>query len=400
MLQMKVKHRVNSLLNKFFKYLTILIFFVLLTVLPAIVRAQKAKFDMKNQFSGWTVIQQQNPYHFQIGSRYLPTLNFSKGIGKNGMFDTEVAVNAYGNLSFKQTEYVDGEKEIDPYRLWIRYSTPRFEIRAGLQKINFGSATIFRPLMWFDKMDFRDPLQLTNGVYGLLGRYYFHKNVNAWMWILRGNDEIKGWEIAPSKKNLNEYGGRFQMPLFKGEIAASYHYRQADYSKFFPVDNPADKTYYPENMIGLDGKWDVGVGIWFEFVNKQNHPDNIFTTNRENYLNVGMDYTFQLGNGLNVTSEFFYYTNNAETKETLMENKFSALAVNYPFGISNTISTIVYYDWVTNNWYRLINLSKDYDYWSFYILAYWNPDQVIYESGGGNGVFAGKGIQLMAVVNF
>jgi hypothetical protein len=62
--------------------------------------------------------------------------------------------------------------DIKPYRLWARYSTSQLEIRAGLQKINFGSANILRPLMWFDQMDPRDPLQLTDGVWGILGRYY------------------------------------------------------------------------------------------------------------------------------------------------------------------------------------------------------------------------------------
>jgi hypothetical protein len=316
------------------------------------------------------------------------------------MLDAELAVNAYGNFYFRQAEYLESNKEIDPYRMWLRYSTPRLEIRAGLQKINFGSATIFRPLMWFDKMDFRDPLQLTNGVYGLLGRYYFPGNVNVWMWILRGNDEIKGWEIAPSKKKLNEYGSRLQVPVFTGEIAASFHHRQANYSAFYPMANSWEKTYFPEDLISLDGKWDIGVGIWFEFVHKQNHRDNIITTNSENYLNIGMDYTFPIGNGLNVTSEFFYYSNNAETQETRVENKYTAVAMNYPFGITNTISTMLYYNWETKDWFRFINLSKEYDYWSFYVMAYWNPDKVIYESGGGSGIFTGKGIQVMAVINF
>lgn len=50
------------------------------------------------------------------------------------------------------------------------------ELRLGLQKINFGSAQLFRPLMWFDKMDPRDPLQMTDGVWGALYRYYFRNN--------------------------------------------------------------------------------------------------------------------------------------------------------------------------------------------------------------------------------
>ena len=52
-----------------------------------------------------------------------------------------------------------------PTAAWLRLSTSRFEARVGLQKINFGSATLFRPLMWFDSLDPRDPLQITDGVY-------------------------------------------------------------------------------------------------------------------------------------------------------------------------------------------------------------------------------------------
>ena len=63
----------------------------------------------------------------------------------------------------------------------------KLHIEPGLQKINFGSATMLRPLMWFDQVDPRDPLQLTDGVWGVLGRYYFLNNANIWLWGLYGN---------------------------------------------------------------------------------------------------------------------------------------------------------------------------------------------------------------------
>ena len=69
----------------------------------------------------------------------------------------------------------------------MRYSSDQFELRLGLQKINFGSASMLRPLMWFDQMDPRDPLHLTDGVWGLLARYYFLNNANIWLWGLYGN---------------------------------------------------------------------------------------------------------------------------------------------------------------------------------------------------------------------
>ena len=112
----------------------------------------------------------------------------------------------------------------------MKFSGDQFEVRAGLQKINFGSASMLRPLMWFDQIDPRDPLQLTDGVYVLLGRYYFLNNANIWVWALYGNDSRKGWEQIPSLKKVPEFGGRLQLPVSHGELGTTYHYRVADAS--------------------------------------------------------------------------------------------------------------------------------------------------------------------------
>jgi hypothetical protein len=42
-----------------------------------------------------------------------------------------------------------------------------------------------------------------------------------------------------------------------------------------------------------------------------------------------------------------------------------------------------------------------YDYLSFFIMTFWNPDDaVLYSSGEGSNSFAGKGFQLMLVFDF
>jgi hypothetical protein len=66
---------------------------------------------------------------------------------------------------------VSDASDIAGRRVWIRLASPRFEARVGLQQISFGSASIFRPLMWFDGLDARDLMQFTNSVYGALARY-------------------------------------------------------------------------------------------------------------------------------------------------------------------------------------------------------------------------------------
>jgi len=82
--------------------------------------------------------------------------------------------------------------------------------------------------MWFDQIDSRDPLQLTDDVWGLQARYYFPNIANIWLWGLYGNNERRGWEAVPVSKNIPEFGGRVQLPIPSGEIALSYNHRVAE----------------------------------------------------------------------------------------------------------------------------------------------------------------------------
>lgn len=365
-----------------------------LLLVPSLVSAQKGVFRLKNQMTGQTTVNFKNPPPYQFGLRYIPTLELSGELDNERKLDAELSINGYGNTLFNGLEYDTTEYAADLYRLWIRYSTPRLEIRAGLQKISFGSATIFRPLMWFDKLDFRDPLQLTEGVYGLLGRYYFQGNVNIWVWGLYGNKGTKGWELAPTTSKKPEFGGRIQFPLFTGEIALSYHHRNADFTDFYQPLPGADSPYFNQDAIGVDGKWDIGAGVWFEFVLKHNEETNILTKKYEHYLTIGSDYTFSVGNGLNLTAEYFRY-------HGIEDNNYIALATNYPFGLMNRIIAAVYYQCNEREWYRFLSLQREYDYWSFYLLGFWNPDQVPGEEATEErNLYAGSGIQFMATVNF
>ncbi|HJZ40591.1 MAG TPA: hypothetical protein VJ203_09520 [Bacteroidales bacterium] len=369
--------------------------------LPAISQAQHTMLRFENQFSGWGTIGFNDPVGYQLGGRFIPTLHLADSLSNSRIIDAELSVNAFGNALFTGNHYDDGDAVLKPYRLWLRYATPRFELRIGLQKINFGSATVLRPLMWFDKIDYRDPLQLTDGVYGFLGRYYFQNNANIWFWVLYGNDESRGWDAVPTQKHIPEFGGRFQLPLGKGETAFSYHHREAVFD--FPADSISgiSQIQYPENKIGVDGKWDVGIGLWFEGVIKHNGLNSTIIPEWETFFNLGADYTFPLGSGLTATAEYFRYSSRDELAEKGLHNNFTAVAANYPLGIMNSITGMVYYNWDLEEWYRIINLQRKYDYWSFYLMLFWNPDRfAIYNASQDRNLFSGKGMQLMAVVNF
>jgi hypothetical protein len=129
--------------------------------------------SIKGQLSLWANYNINNSLPIITGGRYIPSAYYGIGSGSNKHLDFEASANAFGSFAFHpfDTSYSDGG--LKPYRLWMRYSSDQFEIRLGLQKINFGSASMLRPLMWFDSVDPRDPLQLTDGVWALLVRYYF-----------------------------------------------------------------------------------------------------------------------------------------------------------------------------------------------------------------------------------
>ncbi len=380
------------------KYLINFIFISAFICFP--INAQKGGVKIDNQISSWFGLSFYNPVTWQIGARYIPTINPSVELKNKNKIDAEISFNTYGNFMFSGSAYDTLNYDLKPYRIWLRYSTPHLELRAGLQKINFGSGYIFRPLMWFDRMDFRDPLQLTDGVYGLLGRYYFNNNTNIWLWTLYGNNNTKGWEMAPTVKKTPEFGGRMQFPAGKGESALTYHHREADYSDLLAGFPMISDSLLTEQMFALDGKWDLGIGLWFELVKKLNDKNNKLTGRWETYLSLGIDYTFPVGNGLSVTTEFFRYADNPGQDQPKHTNNFSTLSLVYPLYLSHSISGLVYYNYDTREWYRFLNFQLKYDYLSFYIMAFWNPDKfTLYGSSDKTSLFAGKGFQLMLVLD-
>lgn len=361
--------------------------------------SQAQSVEVQGQLSGWITTNLDKVSESRTGIRYIPQLSFRKSLGNRISLDAELSVNLVGTGQLHHSDAFETDGKIKPYRMWLRFSTSRLEARIGLQKINFGTAALLRPLMWFDRIDPRDPLQLTDGVYGLLLRYYFLDNTNIWLWGLYGNGETKGWEMIPTDDFEEEYGGRVQIPLFKGEIAFSYHHRRPDLRKGLLGQIPLGDRSIREDRYGMDGKWDVGIGLWFEGVLV--HQDIYIPQMKYQKLtNLGCDYTFGLGNGLTVLHEYFRLETSEEAFGTGEALSFSALSLSYPLGLLDRITGMVYYDYKNNGWYRFVNFQRTLDRWTFYLIGFWNPRQFqIYQNILEENPFAGKGFQIMVVMN-
>jgi hypothetical protein len=249
-------------------------------------------------------------------------------------------------------------------------------------------------LMWFDRIDPRDPLQISDGVYGLLLRCFFKDNANLWLWGLYGNTGTKGWETLPTASRTPEFGGRFQVPLFSGEAGITGHLRRV------PVGDEPAAAAANESRFALDGKWDLGIGLWAEtaFVHLDD-PAAAFSWQRS--LAVGVDYTFKLGNGLYLLAEQFFSGGSASPLGGgNSKTSLSALLARYPLGLLDTLAAVFYFDWQHEQLYNFVSWQRTIDRWQFHLMAFWNPRQVqIIRSQPGNNTFSGRGFQLLVVCN-
>jgi hypothetical protein len=352
--------------------------------------------DVSGQLSSWATFGTRKPVSLWAGLRYIPTLAYGVVPREGTIIDSEVSVHLNGFSQIAPWENRSFDSSLKTYRMWVRYSTPQLEVRAGLQKINFGSAVMLRPLMWFDTLDPRDPLQLTSGVWGVLGRYYFLNNANVWLWMLHGNEEAKMWEVGNTAQTVPELGGRLQFPVARSEAAMTYHFRKVvgdDDILLFSGKNIA------EHRFGIDAKWDVEVGLWLEatWIQKQ---ENIGSLTNQHMVTLGADYTFGVGNGLNLTGEHLMVSNGESAFEMNESAHITGLSLSYPLGMFSNLSVMVYADWRQSQSYQFLNFKRTFSKIAVHAMAYHNPasNNLPLQNKQSN-LPGGTGFQLMAVFN-
>ncbi len=347
-------------------------------------------YSFQGQLSGWLNYRNYGPDKTEVGFRYLPELRTAKKISDKKNLDLEIAINSYTSFPPDSLAEIEDNTGIKLYRLWLRYSVPQFETRLGLQKINFGPAKIMRSLMWFDQLDPQDPFKLTEGVTGLLLRYYFLNNTNLWFWGLPGNDKLKGLELVKTDKNRVEFGGRVQLPLpfYKSELAFSYHQRYLDTGDWNTKMSSALKKGQ-ENRYALDGFSDIGIGIWFESVLGDTIVDDSQKEWRY-FFTLGTDYT--LRSGIHLLVEHFLHSSGEKIDKMNEIGKLSALSLDYKIGVLDSVNTIGYYDWKNEKTYAYLGWQRTYDNWQINLVGFSNRED-------SSDAFSGKGMQLTVTYN-
>jgi hypothetical protein len=342
--------------------------------------------SFQGQASGWHMeAKDQGDRYYHLGLRYIPQLSLAQLLKGDRFLDLEISLNGFAALG--SSDDAD-DSALELYRLKLRLATEQTETRLGLQKLNFGPAFLLRPLMWFDRLDPRDPLGLTDGVYALRFKYVALNNASLWLWGLYGNDEAKGLEILPTVEDKPEFGGRWQYPLLHGELAFTFHTRRADAS-------PMSAGTFREVRLALDGRWDIEIGLWFESVLQQQESDHLpFQWTK--LMMLGTDYTLPLGNGLHILGEHMATISSENPMGWDDDVHISAFSLNYPLGYFDNLSAIGTCSWDEPEYYQYLAWQRTWDNWILNLSLFRYPKSSAHQREASA---RGYGGQMLVIFN-
>ena len=346
--------------------------------------------ELIGQLSGFTSeTRNEGTWRNVSGLRYIPQLSLNHPLSEESFIEAEASLNSL--LLFDDRDSGD-TLSVKLYRLKLRLATAQTETRVGLQKINFGPAYLLRPLKWFDRVDPADPLGLTEGIYGLRFKYSALNNASYWLWGLMGNDDPKGLEALGSVSDVPEYGGRLEYPISSGELAITLHRRRVDGAAFQLPD-------FTENRYALDGRLDVGVGLWFESVAIQ-QKSNLLPFKWTKMITLGLDYTFGFGNGLHFLIEHMTAISSKSLLGWDEDSQTTAVSLNYPIGLLDNLSLIGYYSWDFDKHLLNLNWRRTYDTVVFNINLFHSPQAPAGRTALETDAFsAGYGGRIMIIYN-
>jgi len=363
---------------------------ILAQALPAAGPARCLDLDLRGQASVLGEARRHDDEtDYVMGARYVPQLTLAQPVGAQTLVDLEASLDAFLRLGSAGDADTSAA---DIYRLKLRFATPRSETRLGLQQLNFGPGYLLRPLRWFDMLDPRDPLGLSEGVYALSFRYVTPGNASFWLWGLYGNDGVKGYETLATQDDEPEFGGRMQFPAAGGEVAFTFHRRTVT----APVSWAGD---FPEHRYGLDGRWDVEVGLWVEAVLTQQESEYLPFEWRQ-MVTLGGDYTLPLGNGPHVLVEHMAADAAARPLDWEEDSHVSGLMVGYPMGLMDRLSVIGFYLWEEEEYSFYLSWQRAWDRFTLDVSAFHYPEGGAGVLGGGVGdAGGGYGGRVVLVFN-
>jgi len=245
------------------------------------------------------------------------------------LIDYEVVGDLLYTGGIREQSRLAEEYDAELFRGWVRLEQGNFKIRAGRQQILFGAGSLFRPLGFFDTRIISGIIPLTRGVDGVRSTYF-----------VSDTSLIQGWAVPADKSDRFIVGlrGETQWGPLEVGMVAQYH-PQTDLD-FLPGFN--------QEMVqlGYHLKGEKEVGFWNESrldiqIDRPGNPIRFDTV-------AGVDYTFNVGQGLHVLLEYFLSVQ--EKGFALLDLKGDRLIQNLglqldqPVGIDIVWRLFVFYD--------------------------------------------------------
>ncbi len=361
-----------------------------LVFIPVLLSAQS---DLKGEATLTGIQAWSDSYRSQsqVGIRYIPTWSYRHFGNSGNLADLEIAGKI--NTSWNSEAGTD-EILTDFYRFWLRYSTERFEARLGLQKITFGPAKLFRPLQWFDTIDPRDPQQLTKGVNAVRIRSTYDDNAELILWSTVNKKIVESHFDEYSDCLDPGYGGRLSLPsIYGSEISFTVHHQ--------------DMTLEGNNLptrLGLDYYIEYGPALWIELM--KGWVENSY---KGIELTLGSDYTFGVGNGITITSEYSWveYRNARTTidesgniwEQYNYKYNLYGLMANYPLNMTDMLSIIGIYYPEEEITYHYFNWQRAWDNWLLQAGAFLLTGADSFSLGSTMNAIGTKGFQINLIFN-
>lgn len=250
--------------------------------------------------------------------------------------------------------------EFKLYRAWAAASFRNTELKGGLQHIRMGVTQIFRPLMWFDRMNPGAFLEETEGVQALTFSHFF-PNPELRLWLLPGSGKTKGAELLPTQEDSWEFGGRIGVLSPLGETGLSYHQRE--------ISAPLSSDGMLEHRIGFEQRVDGFMGAWLEAaVNvleqdiqvPEKHAGATYPR-RSLSCTLGGDYTFGVGNGLYLLLEHNLQAQGDQAVKVKDAELQGAVLMSYPLGLLDSLRLLASYSYTGRKGLGTLSWRRTYD---------------------------------------
>ena len=95
-------------------------------------------FNFDGQLSGVVNWSPDNEVWGLLNGRYLPELNYNWELDSIHNWYFEASANIWGSSYFYKNDSTSTSGDIEAYRIYTRFSGKQYEVRLGLQKIDFG----------------------------------------------------------------------------------------------------------------------------------------------------------------------------------------------------------------------------------------------------------------------